>query len=121
MRQRPKRSVDPLTCVHVLHVNPDPGADDRTLDAQLCDEVSTIKDQFAHAARVDIEHNVERSADIPATIWRHANMHDAALIVLGTRAERIETEPLGSVSSAITRIATRPVPRAQRARPAIPC
>lgn len=75
----------------------------------LLDHVNETKRRLAHIALVDIEQDIVHNSDAGAAILRHSQAMDAGLIVLGTRGKRIDTDPLGSVSSVVASSATRPV------------
>jgi nucleotide-binding universal stress UspA family protein len=98
------------TAVQVLHVmQEDPHRDETKLASKLRAEVTEISTGLADVAGVAIEQGVAASRDVPGTILREAEKREADLIVLGTRAERIENDPLGSVSSAVVKSAATPI------------
>jgi nucleotide-binding universal stress UspA family protein len=109
LRRRKPDNAGESTRVEVLHVHSSNAADAEELEARMHGEVDAIRQRLAHVAAVDIQERVARQDDIPSSIIEHAEQQHSGLLVLGTRAKRIETDPLGSVSSAVVARATRPV------------
>ena len=107
---RRPRGADTPTRLDVLHVRTDKeNGDVNELEMRLHEQVTEIQNRLAGIAGVLIEQAVERSADVASTVLQRAAEKGADLIVLGTRAERMDTDPLGSVSSEIVKRATKPV------------
>ena len=107
LRRRKTDGTEP-TRVEVLYVDGGVSADVLDVQRRLQDEVSATRKRVSQIASVQINEHVARESDVPSAILNHAESVDAALLVLGTRAERIESDPLGSVSSAVAMRATRP-------------
>jgi nucleotide-binding universal stress UspA family protein len=77
--------------------------------AKLRAQVTDISTRVADAAGVAIEQDIANSLDVPGTILREAEKRGTDLIVLGTRGERVENDPLGSVSSEVVKSAGTPI------------
>ncbi len=109
LRRRVPHQQGTPTRVEALYVHSDPSANEPELESQLRAEVSAIEQRVAKIAGIGIEHHVDRDENVAAAILQQAEKRDATLLVLGTRGKRITTDPLGSVSSAVTADATRPI------------
>ena len=107
LRRRSPGSEGGSTRVEVLYVQGSDG--DGQAESRLDGAVKETRERLAHITPVDIAARVVRAADVPATILSHAEQSNAAMLVIGTRAKRIDTDPLGSVSSAVVSEASRPV------------
>ena len=98
------------TAVRVLHVAHDDAPDGQMKrTAKLRAQVTDISTRVADAAGVAIEQDIANSPDVPGTILREAQKRGTDLIVLGTRGERVENDPLGSVSSEVVKSAGTPI------------
>lgn len=108
LRRRHPANPDEQTCVHVLHVRT---SEERTDDpiVRLREEVDGITQRIAPFSGVRIERQVAQNDDVAACILEQADQVNAALLVLGTRSQRIKSDPLGNVSSAVVRNAARPL------------
>jgi nucleotide-binding universal stress UspA family protein len=109
LRRRVSRDDAESTRVEVLHIHAGPASDQRELTTRVHDEVSAIRKRLADVAAVNIREHITHDNEIASTILTHADNVEAGLLVLGTRARRMESDPLGSVSSAVVRHATHPV------------
>ena len=109
LRARGTRGSKSATRAHALYVRPD-GSDDQGENARslLRAEITAIRDRLADIAGIAIDEHVA-SGDIAPVILEQAEAKNADLIVLATRGTRIADDPLGSVSSAVVKVATRPV------------
>jgi nucleotide-binding universal stress UspA family protein len=122
LRRRPPFDRTSQTRVDVLHI--DSGTEpDASLLARLRDEIGALQ-RTIDVAQVIVECHVQHNQDIPAAILESAAAPECALLVLGTRAQRVASDVLGSVSSAVTRQLKRPLllvpPEAWRADQAGP-
>ena len=107
LRRRPPFDRTSQTRVDVLHIHP--GTEpDAALLARLRAGIDALQ-RTIDVAQVDVECHVLHHEDIPAAILAAALAPDCALLVLGTRAQRVASDVLGSVSSAVTRQMTRPL------------
>ncbi|HEX6063235.1 MAG TPA: universal stress protein, partial [Longimicrobiales bacterium] len=107
LRRRPPFDRTSPTRVDVLHINP--GSEpDESLQTRLRDEIRALQ-RTIDVAHVNVECHVQHHEDIPAAILEAARAPDGALLVLGTRAQRVASDVLGSVSSTVTRQLTRPL------------
>jgi nucleotide-binding universal stress UspA family protein len=93
-----------LTVLHVVGARDDPAG----IEA-LRAEVEGVRSSTASFVGVAVEEVEERSDDVAGGIDRVAERTGAGLVVMGTRGGGGGAEPLGSVSSAVVRPATRPV------------
>lgn len=109
LRRRASGSDGSPTFVDVLHVDVGGSGEETKMQARLQDEVSAIRRQLGDIALVEIRQHMVHHRDVAAAIRDHAERAGAGLLVLGTRARRIESDPLGSVSSAVAMHAARPV------------
>lgn len=108
--RRRSASGEASTRILALHVRAEADAPkNEPLQARLHSGVAAIRSRFAHVAGVDIEEHVEAANEIAEAILATARTRHADLIVLGTRGERIDDDPLGSVSSAVVGAANLPV------------
>ncbi len=109
LRRRHPATPDEQTCVHVLHVQSGSERTDDDPTARLREEVDDITQRIAPFSGVRIERHVAQKDDVASCILEQADQVEAALLVLGTRSQRIKSDPLGSVSSAVVRNASRPL------------
>jgi nucleotide-binding universal stress UspA family protein len=110
LRRRASGRADFTSHIHVLHIRSD--QDDREnerLRERLDNEVCEIRDRLGHIAGVEIEQHIEFADAIAPTILANAETRKADLIVLGTRGKRMADDPLGSVSSAVVKVASIPI------------
>jgi nucleotide-binding universal stress UspA family protein len=108
LRQRADAHSGSVTRLVALYVQPDESAPD-DVRAQLQRKTASVQHRFAQIAGVAIEQQIERHHDIPDAILTQARNQSAQLTVIGTRGKRIDTDPLGSVSSAVVKRSDRPV------------
>jgi nucleotide-binding universal stress UspA family protein len=109
LRRRQHKEPDARTRVIALHVRSGDGAASGDIRARLHEEVAAINRELADITGITIEEQFAEDDDVAARIYAEAEADGADLIVLGTRAQRLATTPLGSVSSAVVKRADRPV------------
>ena len=109
LRGRTPGRKDASARIDALHVQSESqarAAED--LRSRLHDVVTAVRERFADIAGVSIEEHVA-FGDVPAAILAAAEPSNTDLVVLGTRGERIADDPLGSVSSAVVKVAPGPL------------
>jgi nucleotide-binding universal stress UspA family protein len=107
--RRRSHSAEEQTQVEVLHVQTANEINPEELDQRLRAELAKIKQGTAQFAGVQITQRLAESADVPGSIADQAERPEIDLLVMGTRARRIESDPLGSVTSAVAQRATCPL------------